>query len=101
MLNDRDAVAEVRKAAGGDRELTVTHYLYFPRENAPQTAVASLREQGFSVECVDSADGVNWLVLARHQIVLDEAQARRHRVMFEALATQGGGEYDGWEAQID
>jgi len=52
------------------------------------------------VESRLGADLVNWLVLARHRMVPEEAQVERHRAMLEAVASEGGGEYDGWEAEV-
>jgi len=100
MMSDRDAVAELRNAAGGDKETTVLHYIYFPTEQAAQAAAAILNGKGFAVESRLGADGVNWLVLARPRMVPEEAQVERHRAMFEAVASEGRGEYDGWEAEV-
>ena len=100
MMSDRDAIAELRKVAGGDKETTVLHYIYFPTEQAAKAADAILNGKGFAVESRLGADGVNWLVLARHRIVPDEVQVEMYRAMFEDVASEGHGEYDGWEAEV-
>jgi hypothetical protein len=99
-MSDRDVITELRNATGGDKETVVFHYVYFPTMRAAEIAAMSLESDGFSVESRLGADGVNWLVLARHRIVPDEVQIERHRAMFEALARRGNGEYDGWEAEV-
>ena len=101
MMSDRDAMDELRRAGGGNEEAAVLHYLYFPTEQAARVAEAAiLSGGGFAVEVRLGADDVNWLVLARHRIVPDEAQVEHLRAMFEALAREGDGEYDGWEAEV-
>lgn len=97
-MSDRNAIGELRNARGEDRETVVVHYVYFPTKDTAEVAVASLKDEGFAIESRLGADGINWLVLASHRIVPNEAEIERHRVMLEAIALQGNGEYDGWEA---
>lgn len=99
-MSDRNAIGELRNARGEDRETVVVHYVYFPTEDSAELAAASLEQKGFAIESRLGADGINWLVLATHRIVPNEAEIERHRVMFEAIALQGDGEYDGWEAVV-
>lgn len=99
-MSDQDAITELQNAAGGDKETILVHYIYFPAQDAAAAAATSLEEQGFSVESRLGADGINWLVLARHRVVPDESLVERTRAMFEALAHRGNGEYDGWEAEV-
>lgn len=82
-----------------DRPVPVAHYLYFPEEKAAKRAAERLREQGFTTEERLGADEVNWLVLATHRIVPSEATLAAVRTRMENLAREGGGEYDGWEAE--
>lgn len=100
-MSDREAIDELRRAGGGKQEADVLHYLYFPTEEAARVAEAAIVGGGeFAVEVRLGADDVNWLVLARHRVVPDEAQIEHLRAMFEALASAGSGEYDGWEAEV-
>jgi hypothetical protein len=46
------------------------------------------------------ADGVNWLVLARHVAVPSEALMASTRQSMETLVEKFGGEYDEWEAEV-
>jgi hypothetical protein len=48
------------------------HYLYFPEKTAATKAATKLRQQGFATEERLGADGANWLVLARHEVVPSE-----------------------------
>jgi hypothetical protein len=45
--------------------------------------------------------GVEWLVLARHEIVPTVEAIHATRRIVETLAIRHGGEYDGWEAELD
>ena len=99
-MNDRDALPELRLPSGGDRETTVAHYLYFSAKRKAKAAVAALRKQGFLVELRPGADDGSWLVLAKHRMIPAEEAFGTLRAMFEDLARRGGGEYDGWEAEV-
>lgn len=99
-MSDQEAIDELRKIWGGNRETTVLHYMYFPARRSAEAAAGVLTDKGFAVESRLGADGVNWLVLARHRMVPDEARIERHRAMLQVLASQGEGEYDGWEAEV-
>jgi hypothetical protein len=100
MPDDRAAVEELRRLSAFTRPRMVLHYLYFPRQEAAAATTAELRGDGFATEERRGADGINWLVLARHQIVPSEEAIARVRDVMEALARRFGGEYDGWEAEV-
>jgi hypothetical protein len=79
------------------------HYLYLPSEAVASQAARELYEEGYAVERRPSADAHNnppnpWLVLAKIETIVNEAQVTRARALFTALAVRHGGEYDGWEA---
>ena len=89
-------------AAGADlaRPTDVVSYLYVPDERRAQEAGAELRLAGYSVEVRPSATGVNWLALARVDLVPSVTNIRLLRERFEGLAAKLGGEFDGWEAAV-
>jgi hypothetical protein len=70
-------------------------YFYFPDEPAAQKAAARIREQGFDVEVRPGADDVNWLTLARKE--LSDEQLEEIDELFEELASETRGEYDGYD----
>ena len=78
----------------------VLHYLYFPTKEAAREVSAKLRDQGFSIEQRLGADGENWLLLARQDMVPSEEKIAAIRKMMEDLSESFGGEYDGWEAEL-
>jgi len=96
---DRLAVEELLRSSSPNATHRLKHYLYFPSERGARAAAAKLREQSFSIEERLGADGVNWLVLARQDVVPSPALATTVRAFMEQLAETGGGEYDGWEAE--
>lgn len=100
MADDRSALEELRGSSGLAGPHVVLHYLYFPRQEAAASTAVELRSCGFATEERLGADGIHWLVLARHQIVPSEETIARTRHMMEELAQRRGGEYDGWEAEV-
>ncbi len=100
-MSDEEALRELRSVVGGDKPTLVLHYLYFPRETDARDVSKVLKNEGMQVESRLGADGVNWLVLARHHIIPNEENVARARAGFEALATPRDGEYDGWEAEVE
>jgi len=100
MSDDRAALDQLLEASVPTRMHTVLHYLYFPTKKAADEVAARLRDQGFRTEERLGADGVNWLVLAKHEVVPSaETIAATRQIMIE-LAGRRGGEYDGWEAEV-
>jgi hypothetical protein len=74
----------------------LSHYLYFPTQEAGEAVASALRKRGFEVESRLGADDVNWLVLASHVLEAPEALPSV-RAELEHLAERHSGEYDGWE----
>ena len=100
MSEDRDAIAELVRVSRHGQAHVLLHYLYCPRESDAQSAAGELRRQGFRTEERLGADGVNWLVLARHSVVPSEASIADARRLMESLVKPCDGEYDGWEAEV-
>lgn len=100
MIDDRAAIAELARFSTPGDQHVLRHYLYFPEEAGAASVVAELQRRGFRTEQRLGADGVNWLVLARHEIVPTEASVLATRQTMEALVGPCGGEYDGWEAEV-
>lgn len=96
--DDRVALEQLRQSSRRTGPHVVLHYLYFPHQRGAVAVVAELRNAGVATGERLGADGINWLVLARHEIVLSEEAIARIRQVMEDLAGRYGGEYDGWEA---
>jgi hypothetical protein len=100
MTDDKRAVAEVAAVSDADAPHLILHYLYLPSREGAASVASELRTGGFDTEERLGADGVNWLVLARHMAVPTEALMAATRRSMETLVANLGGEYDGWEADV-
>lgn len=95
---DRAVVDQLRGlGAETERPRQTDHYLYFPHREAASTAAARLRKDGYQVRVSRSASGESWLVLASHDLVVNDENIERVRGELDKLARALGGEYDGWE----
>jgi hypothetical protein len=101
VADDGDAIRALNEAAGPDKPQTVLHYLYFPQQRDADLVAHDLRARGFRCEHRLGADGANWLVLARHDLVPTPEQMAATRQGLEKLAESFGGEYDGWEVELE
>jgi hypothetical protein len=72
------------------------HYLYLPgaAEADAVAAVLARDDWGATIEGLDQA----WLVVATRVHALTLESVRRTRAWLEALASEHGGVYDGWDA---
>jgi len=95
--SQRKAEELSRPAEGMPSDRPMRHYLYFRSESEARKAAHRLRTRGFSAEVRLGGDGVNWLTLAGHAAPrnIEEMETRRDELV--ALATELGGEYDGYE----
>jgi hypothetical protein len=78
----------------------VQHFLYFPSARASKAVAEQLSTQGFQVERRKSAEGKNWLVLARHTVSPEASDLDSVRDTLERLAQEHSGEYDGHELEV-
>jgi hypothetical protein len=78
----------------------VQHFLYFPSARASKAVAEQLSTQGFQVERRKSAEGKNWLVLARHTVGPEALDLDSVRDTLERLAQEHSGEYDGHELEV-
>ncbi len=99
MDDDRAALAELMRASKAGSSHDFLHYLYFPTHGAACAAASELRQGGIRTQERLGADGVNWLVLARQDVVPTEHSIAATRQLMESLVRRHGGEYDGWEAE--
>lgn len=105
---DASGAGEPDAASAGEPEnepenepRTILHYLYTPSREAARRLGEQLRQGGYQTQVRLGADGVNWLVLASHEAVLSEELIASTRDSMETLAASVGGEYDGWEVELE
>jgi hypothetical protein len=97
---DRIIVAQLR-GRGADLALPrhVLHFLYFDDETAARAASAEVERAGFEATVAEPDEAVaQWSVRAEATRVVDETNVDAYRAQFERIASEHGGEYDGWEA---
>jgi hypothetical protein len=100
MSTDKDALEELRSVSKMDEAHMFQHYLYFPVERTSREVAAILNKRGFIVEVRLGADGTNWLVLAKNEMLPTDVKVAEARAILEQIATEKDGEYDGWEAEV-
>lgn len=100
MGTDRDAIEQLLRASKPGTRHVFLHYLYLPSKAAALEVARELRAVGFTTLERLGADGSNWLVLARHEIVPDEAKIASARLAMEDMVGRRNGEYDGWEVEL-
>lgn len=100
MSDDRAALDELNRVSDTTAVHVILHYLYLPSEHRASDVAARLRSSGFSTTERRGADGISWLVLAKHEIVPSEEAIGAARTLMEELAGDADGEYDGWEAEV-
>ena len=94
------ALGELAQHMESDEPAGFVHYLYFPRLRAARAAAGALRGAGFEASHEEAADGSAWLVLVRHQMSPAEEDMEDVMGQLDRVASEGGGEYDGWEAEV-
>ena len=75
------------------------HYMYLPAERGAQAVADVLNGDGWDAEWEQVPDA--WLVTATTFTGLTDHGVRATRTRLELLASDHGGEYDGWEAAAD
>lgn len=75
-------------------------YLYLPTELAAKQAAQKVREREgeFTIQVRPAAKGEDWLCLATITIIPETPALSEIGDLFEQVAAELGGEFDGWEA---
>jgi len=100
VSKDAEAIREIGAVSDSKAPHTILHYLYVPNGEVAAMIGDELKRCGFRTEERLGGDGVNWLVLASHEVVPSEELIASTRRLMEALVAKVGGEYDGWEADV-
>jgi regulator of RNase E activity RraB len=80
------------------------HYFYFEDEPNAEAAAKELKKMGFNAatcELLETSNGLKWPVKAEQISVINEDVINALRGPLTEIAERHGGDYDGWEAQID
>lgn len=101
MTTNRDAVNQIRSELDGDVNPMIRHYIYIPKKSHGKVVAKQLRDRGFDVEDRLGADDINWLVRVKHRIDPNEEALKKLKSFFESMILQYGGEYDGWEVEVE
>lgn len=75
------------------------HYLYLPAEFGAAAVAHELNADGWEADYEEVRNA--WLVTASTNTGLNDGLVRATRLRLELLASDHGGEYDGWEAAAD
>lgn len=79
----------------------IRHFFYFSKKSDAEAVAQELRGREYSVTVREGGDGWNWLALAAKDIPVDGEDMHELHDEMEFLAAQFGGEYDGWETEMD
>ena len=98
---DRQTLEALRSVSNLSAVHLLLHYLYFPDHQAAENVAGILRDRQFLVEERLTADGIYWLVVAKHHAVPTAAVIAGVRKQMEQIAADNAGDYDGWEARVE
>lgn len=76
-------------------------FLYFPDENSAIFAANQIKQLGFEVEISKNDSDSSWLCSATKMINPGYYALTRLRKIFEQIAAQLNGNYDGWGTLIE
>jgi Regulator of ribonuclease activity B len=80
----------------------ILHFLYFAAEEDAGRATSAIEAAGYDVTLGAPDGNANrWSVRAETTRVVDESNVGAFRALFERVAAQHHGEYDGWEAAAE
>ena len=91
-------------ASGADltKPRHVIHFLYFDDEARASAAAAELGDAGYETTVAPPGEGIEqWSVRAEAHRVVSGTTVDAFRALFERVAGEHGGEYDGWEAAAE
>ncbi len=102
-MDQDQEILEHLKERGSD--LTLPHeiefYVYFPSEQAAQTASHGITQEGFRIHLLADPSGNRWLCLALKEFIPDLETIKTYQQKFDDLAKPYGGKCDGWGTQVE
>jgi hypothetical protein len=101
-ISDQKTLEQLRTAGSDLSRLHSIHfYLYVPSQRDATAVATTLQARDFNTAVTLGADGRKWLCLAQKTMTPTIEHLTEARRLFEALATQYRGEYDGWKAAVE
>jgi len=100
MATDEDALNELKQVSDVTMPHVIKQFLYFPSEQAAKRFGMALRNQGFDVNDSLGAIYGSWAVVATSEFVPSLDKISELRTRLGSIASELGGEYDGWEAEV-
>ena len=99
---DQKSLEELR-TAGSDlsKVHSIQFYLYVPSEQDAKAAAKTLQERDFNTVVKEGTRGKNWLCLGQKSMTPTMEHVTEVRELFESLAAQYHGKYDGWKAPVE
>lgn len=99
---DDHLLREIARRSRIDAPRHWVHYVYFADEAGARSAARAIERAGWTLQTVDAAaNGDGWVVIAdQHDVVVTPASVQSARSLFERVAAEAGGDYDGWEASV-
>lgn len=82
---------------------TINHYLYFPTQEVARQAAQRLKDEGYGAEVRDAteiAPDNGWLTYVTAALPQSEDELDEAEEYIEAIASELGGEYDGYERDV-
>ncbi|MEP7337784.1 MAG: ribonuclease E inhibitor RraB [Acidobacteriota bacterium] len=100
--DDRVVLQQLREA-GSDlsKPHQIEFYLYFTTEEAAGKAAEKLEAEGFEGEMRRAPDLTRWMCLVYQQMVPELSKIAALKRRLGKLAQEFGGEYDGWETNVE
>lgn len=101
--DDDRAVLQQLREAGSDlsKPHQIEFYLYFTTEEAAGKAAEKLEAEGFEGEMRRAPDLTRWMCLVYQQMVPELSKIAALKRRLGKLAQEFGGEYDGWETNVE
>jgi regulator of RNase E activity RraB len=100
--DDRVVLQQLREAGSDlNKPHQIEFYLYFPTEEAAGKAAEKLEAEGFEGEMRRAPDLTRWMCLVHQQMVPELSKIAALKRRLAKLAQEFGGEYDGWETDIE
>ncbi|HUO57380.1 MAG TPA: ribonuclease E inhibitor RraB [bacterium] len=102
-MDQDQEILEHLKERGSDltKPHEVEYYVYFPTQEAAQTASHEIVRLGFRVHILADPSGNRWLCLSLKEFVPDYDTVVNYKRRFNELAKPYGGKCDGWGTQVE
>ena len=91
----------IEKGADFSKEHKIEFFFYFPDKKSANIANNRLEKLGFHIDISRNKDHYDWLCLATANMLPGYITLNRFRRIFEKLAEDLNGVYDGWGTLVE